>query len=102
MRRNGLRIQHAQRRFQHGPNRDRRCQDIGKALYLVRAIHFWQQYRVWVTVVQRGNIVLPPRGIQAVDPHDLNPRAIATLAQRRGQGLARCRLGLRRDRVLQI
>ena len=102
-----LGAQHGARRLHHAPQRQiRRAAGVvqhGERLaHRIGALDLGDQHGVGARPRGRGEIRLPPRGRQRVDAHDRLARAIAACPQRGAHLLARARLGLGRDRVLEI
>ena len=102
-----LGAQHGARRLHHAPQRQiRRAAGVvqhGERLaHRIGALDLGDQHGVGARPRRRGEIGLAPRGRQRVDAHDRLARAIAACPQRGAHLLARARLGLGRDRVLEV
>ena len=71
-------------------------------LQLAGIRHFRHQHRIGLGRGNNGEVIDPPAGIEAVDPHHHFAVAEAAIVQRLGDRLARLRLGFRRHRVFEI
>ena len=100
-------MQHAERRLHHAPEGEARRRAGGdehrfRLAHRIGALDLGQEHAIDRHLGRGDEVGVAPGARQRIDAQQRLALAIATLAQRGGDGVARARLGVGRDGILEI